>query len=104
MTIDERFDRSLERVRERGYIPHRFLQMPAEIGIVRTVRALLQPWPHNLAREGFTKTAWELKMPEETIEAIALEYADRGYFTEPELAEARKRLDGIGYKYALPSK
>jgi hypothetical protein len=70
MTIEERFERSYEQVKKKGYVPHRFLQMVRVDGVVKTVATLLQPCGDHY-REGFTKTVYELGMPEETLEAIA---------------------------------
>jgi hypothetical protein len=43
MTIEERFYESYQRVKKRGYTPHRFLEMVAEHGHVKTVKILLVP-------------------------------------------------------------
>lgn len=90
MTIEERFYESYQRVKKRGYIPHRFLEMVAEHGHLKTVKILLVPCgPHY--REGFYRTIYDLGMPEESIEYIAyFEFPE--YFTPEELAEARRRL------------
>jgi hypothetical protein len=95
MTIEERFERSYERVKKEGYVPHRFLQMVRVDGVVKTVATLLQPCGDHY-RDGFTKVVYELGMPEETIEAIAF-YEFPSLFTSEQLAEARRRLDVIGY-------
>jgi hypothetical protein len=97
MTIEERFSESYQRVKKKGYTPHRFLEMVAEHGHVKTVKMLLVPCGMHY-REGCYRTIYDLGMPEESIESIAyFEFLE--HFTPEELAEARRRLVDCQVKY-----
>lgn len=83
----------IEAGRERGYIPTYFLRMLDEYGGVQTAKRLLSK--HD-TQTGLFKL-WELGLLDVSMEAIVLQDRFRTLFSEAEIAEARRRLEELGY-------
>lgn len=82
-----------EAARKRGYVATYFLQMLEEHGGVETAKRLLaKPDPQTGLFE-----LWNLALLHESMEAVVLQDQFKDLFTEDELAEARRRLDELGY-------
>lgn len=97
MTLESDFERDMRKIyeiaHENGYVAHYFLQMLDEHGGVETAKRLLLA---DQPQTGLYKL-WELKLLNSSTEALVLKERYRSLFTEAEIAEARKRLDELGY-------
>ncbi len=71
----------------------RFRQMIEEHGAVEAAKRLLatQEIQTGLMR------LWEMKSLSKSMEALVIQERFRSLFTEEEIAEARRRLEGLGY-------
>ena len=84
---------TVDAARAHGYIPTYFLQMLEQYGGLETAKRLLaQKEPQT----GLFRL-WELHLLDESLEAVVLQERFRPLFTEAELAEARCRLEELGY-------
>jgi hypothetical protein len=82
-----------EAARRRGYVATYFLQMLEEYGGKETVKRLLaKPKPQTGLFE-----LWQLDLLHESMEAVVLQDKFKSLFTDDELAEARRRLQELGY-------
>ncbi len=84
---------SFENARDRGYVATYFLKMLEEYGGVETAKRLLAV---SEPQTGLLRM-WELNLLHESIEAVVLQERFSSLFTEGEIAEARRRLDELGY-------
>lgn len=82
-----------EAARKRGYVATYFLQMLEEHGGVETARRLLAK---SEPQTGLFEL-WQLGLLHESMEAVALQEKFKVLFTDDELAEARRRLEELGY-------
>ena len=78
---------------QHGYIPARFLQMLNERGGIGTARYLLAK-PDT--QQGLFKL-WELGQLDSSMEALVLQPKYEALFTDEEHAEARRRLEELGF-------
>ena len=82
-----------ETARKRGYVATYFLQMLEEHGGVETAKRLLaKAEPQTGLFE-----LWQLGLLHESMEAVVLQEKFKVLFTDEELAEARRRLEELGY-------
>lgn len=86
--------RVYDEARTFGYYPTRFLLMVEEKGGLATAKQLLNG---DRISEGFGRL-WEEGRLDISVEAVALQERWTPLFTTGELAEARRRLDGAGYR------
>jgi len=97
MSLEAEFTQALERTieiaKEHKYVPTYFMQMLGEHGGVETARRLLT---NKEAQTGLHKL-WELNLLHESMEAVVLRDRFHSLFTPEELAEARRRLEALGY-------
>lgn len=84
---------SYEAARDRGYVATYFLQMLEEYGGIETAKRLLAV---SQPQAGLFKM-WELHLLDESVEAAVLKERFRSLFADSELAEARRRLNELGY-------
>jgi hypothetical protein len=82
-----------EEGKKRGYYPTYFLQMLGKYGGVETAKRLLakremQAGPIKL---------YELDLLDSSMEAYVIKERYQPLFTEEEVAEARRRLEDLGY-------
>lgn len=82
-----------EAARSRGYIATYFLQMLEEYGGRETAKRLLAV---SEPQTGLYKL-WELHLLNESMEAVVLQGRFQSLFSEDDLAEARRRLDELGF-------
>ena len=85
--------RIYEEAKEFGYYPNYFLGMVMDQGGLPTAKQLLIG--NNLS-DGFVRL-WEEQRLDLSVEALALRDPWSSLFTREELAEAQRRLDGVGY-------
>ena len=78
---------------EHGYTASYFKHMLDQYGGVETAKRLLAA---PGIQEGLIKL-WELRLLDHSVEANVLQEQFRELFTEDERAEARRRLDALGY-------
>ena len=78
---------------EFGYHPTYFLQMVAERGGLPAAKQLLGS---SDPASGFVRL-WEEQRLDLSVEALALREPWNALFTDVELAEARRRLEDLGY-------
>lgn len=97
MSLEEEFTQALEDTIEAGkakkYTPTYFMQMLGEYGGVGTAKRLLA---NKEPQTGLFKV-YELGLLDQSMEAVVLRDKFRSLFIEPELAEAHRRLDELGY-------
>ncbi|MDD5369407.1 MAG: hypothetical protein PHQ40_09990 [Anaerolineaceae bacterium] len=97
MSLEDEFTATLrgtsEAARQRGYVATYFIQMLEEHGGVETARQLLAK---TEAQAGLYKL-WELDLLCESMETVVLQERFQSLFTQSEVAEARRRLDELGY-------
>jgi hypothetical protein len=97
MDLESKFTSALrgtyEAARARGYVATYFLQMLEELGGVETAKRLLAV---SEPQAGLYKL-WELHLLHESMEAVVMQDRFHSLFTAPELAEARRRLDELGF-------
>ena len=82
-----------EEAKEFGYYPNYFLGMVVEQGGLSAAKHLLGG---NQLSEGFVRL-WEEQRLDLSVEALALRDPWTALFTDEELTEAQRRLDGAGY-------
>lgn len=84
---------TIEAGRARGYVPAYFIRMLDEYRGRETAKRLLAS---SAPQEGLYKL-WDLGLLGDSMEAVVLQERFRTLFTKEELAEARKRLEELGY-------
>jgi hypothetical protein len=82
-----------EAARQRGYVATYFLQMLEEHGGVKTAKRLLAK---SEPQTGLFEL-WNLGLLHESMEAVVLQDKFKELFTDGDLAEARRRLEELGY-------
>lgn len=85
-----------EAAHSRGYNPTYFIQMLEQHGGLETARRLLAG---SEPQTGLFKL-YELGLLDESMEVVVLRERFAPLFTETELAEARHRLEELGYFYS----
>ena len=97
MSLEEEFTKALEgtveAAKSKNYIPTFFIRMLAEHGGVETARRLLA---HQEPQTGLFEL-YHRSLLHESMEAVVLRDKFRSLFTDLELAEARRRLEELGY-------
>jgi len=82
-----------EAARQRGYVATYFIQMLEEHGGVETAKRLLA----KSEPQAGLFNLWELGLLKDSMEALVLQDRFKPLFSEGEIAEARRRLDELGY-------
>jgi|SRR3990172_845883 len=82
-----------ETARQHGYIASYFKQMLDRHGGVEAAKRLLAG---EVIQSGLMRL-WELKLLNHSMEALVIQERFRSLFTDDEVAEARRRLDELGY-------
>ena len=77
-----------------GYYPSYFLRMVVEQGGLAAAKQLLSS---SAPSSGFTRL-WEEQRLDLSVEALVLQEPWSALFTDTELAEARRRLEELGYE------
>ena len=97
MNLEGRFQQEMlkihEEAKEFGYYPTYFRRMVLERGGLLAAKQLLVGQELS---DGFVRL-WEEKRLDLSVEALALREPWRALFTPEELAEAWRRLDGVGF-------
>lgn len=97
MSLEAEFTQALEGTVEaakaRNYIPTYFMQMLGELGGVETAKRLLAK---SEPQTGLYEL-WRLGLLKDSMEAVVLQGKFRSLFTPEEIAEARRRLEELGY-------
>ena len=82
-----------EKAKKLGYNASYFQRMIDQYGCLETARRLLaKPG----IQEGLMRL-WELGCLDESMEALVIQERFRPLFTEDEIAEAKRRLEELGY-------
>ena len=96
MTLEEEFTAALrgtvEAARERNYNANYFLRMLAQYGGLDTARRLIA----KRDPQAGLMQLWELRLLNDSMEAVMLRSRFRSLFTDEELAEAKQRLEDLG--------
>jgi hypothetical protein len=96
MTLEEEFTAALrgtvEVARERKYNPAYFLKMLAQYGGLETAKRLIA----KRDPQAGLMQLWELRLLNDSMEAVMLRSRFRSLFTDEELAEAKQRLEDLG--------
>ncbi len=96
MTLEEEFTAALrgtvEAARERKYNPAYFLKMLAQYGGLETAKRLIA----KRDPQAGLMQLWELRLLNDSMEAVMLRSRFRSLFTDEELAEAKQRLEDLG--------
>ena len=99
MNLEGRFQQEMLRIyeeaKEFSYNPNRFLGMVVEQGGLSTAKQLLNGIELS---DGFVRL-WQEDRLDLSVEALALREPWSVLFTHEELAEARRRLDGVRYDF-----
>ena len=97
MSLEDRFHQEMLRIYEEanefGYYPNYFLGMVVDRGGLSAAKHLISG---NQLSDGFVRL-WEEGRLDLSVEALVLRDPWRGLFTQEELAEVQRRLDGVGY-------
>ena len=97
MDLEARFHREMLRIYEEAkefdYHPTYFLGMVVDQGGLQAAKQLLGG---NSLSDGFVRL-WEEQRLDLSVEALALQEPWSALFCQEDLAEARRRLDGMGY-------
>ena len=98
MNLEGRFQQEMLRIYEEAkefdYYPTYFLRMVVDQGGLPAARQLLSG---NRLSDGFVRL-WEEQRLDLSVEALALREPWSVLFSQEELAEAQRRLDGAGYE------
>jgi hypothetical protein len=89
LTLEEFIEDSLQRSRERGYIPHDFLDGVDQHGLITEITRRVEG---SEFKSGLLKVL-ELGLVDWSLEAAVLKFPDR--FTDLTVAYARARLGGV---------
>ena len=99
MNLEGRFHQEMLRIyedaKEFDYNPTYFLRMVVDRGGLSAARQLLDG---NELSDGFVRL-WHERRLDLSVEALALQEPWRILFTQEELAEAQRRLDGAEYDW-----
>ena len=97
MKLDDQLTHELrgtyETARKRGYVATYFLQMLEEHGGKETAKRLLAK---SEPQTGLFEL-WNLGLLHESMEAVVIQEKFKVLFTDAELAEARRRLEELGF-------
>ena len=97
MNLEVRFQQEMLRIYEEAkefdYYPNYFLSMVMDRGGLSTAKHLLAG---EKLSDGFVRL-WEEQRLDLSVEALALHAPWSTLFTQEELVEAKRRLDGVGY-------
>jgi hypothetical protein len=97
MSLEAEFTQALEgtiaAAKARKYYPTYFMQMLGKYGGVETAKRLLAS---KETQTGLFEL-YHLELLHESMEAVVLQEKFRSLFTDSELAEARRRLEELGY-------
>lgn len=97
MSLEDRFHREMlsiyEEAKEFGYYPNYFLGMVVDRGGLSAAKHLISG---SQLSDGFVRL-WEEGRLDLSVEALALRDPWSPLFTQEELAEAHRRLIGVGY-------
>ena len=98
--LEDRFQQEMLRIyeetKEFGYYPTYFRRMVLEQGGLLAAKQLLVG---SKLSDGFVRL-WEEQRLDLAVEALAVREPWRALFTLKELAEARRRLDGVGFDFS----
>ena len=98
MNIEDKFHQEMLRIyeeaKEFGYYPNYFLGMVVERGGLSAAKYLISG---SQLSDGFVRL-WEEERLDLSVEALALQDQWTSLFTHEELAEAQRRLEGVGYE------
>ncbi len=98
MKVEGRFQQEMLRIYEEAkefdYYPTYFLRMVVDRGGLSAAKQLLSG---NKLSDGFVRL-WEEQRLDLSVEALALRDPWIVLFTQEELTEAQRRLDGAGYE------
>lgn len=78
---------------KRGYYPTRFMELLNQYGGVKTAKKLLAKREVQVG----LMTLWELDLLDSSMEAYVIKERYQALFTSEEIAEARRRLEELGY-------
>ena len=96
MTLEEEFTAALrgtvEAARDSKYNPAYFLKMLAQYGGLETAKRLIA----KRDPQAGLMQLWELRLLNDSMEAVMLRSRFRSLFTDEELAEAKQRLEDLG--------
>ena len=99
MNLDGRFHEEMLRIYEEAkdldYHPTYFRRMVADLGGFPAAKQLLSG---DKLSDGFVRL-WKEQRLDLSVEALALRAPWTALFTQKELAEAQRRLDGAGYDW-----
>jgi len=84
---------TIDAARNHNYVPTYFLRMLDKYGGLGTAKRLLV----KNDRQTRLFKLYELGLLDESMEAVVLQERFRPLFTDEELAEARRRLEELGY-------
>lgn len=97
MTLEDEFHRAMigvyETAKGHDYFATYFKQMLDEHGGVQTAKRLLAKAE---TQQGLTRL-WELNLLDHSMEALVIQERFQPLFTDEEVAEARRRLEELGY-------
>lgn len=98
MKLEDQFaqalNRAIEMARKHNYTPTYFMQMLGKYGAVETAKRLLA----NTEPQIGLFELWRLGILSESLEAVICDHPEfHGLFSETEIAEARRRLNELGY-------
>ena len=97
MTLEDDFNRAMvavyETAKDHDYFANYFKQMLDRYQAVETAKRLLA----NQEIQKGLMHLWDLKLLDHSMEAAVIQERFRPLFTEAEIAEARRRLDELGY-------
>ena len=97
MNLESEFHQEMLRIyeeaKEFGYYPNYFLGMVVERGGLSAAKHLISG---SQLSDGFVRL-WEEERLDLSVEALVLQDPWSSLFIHEELAEARRRLEGVGY-------
>jgi len=93
LDLNNEFEEIIKKARDRGFTPTRFMQMLSEHGAVVTAKRLLAT---QEPQTGLFEL-YHLGLLNESMEAIVIKEKYSALFAHEEIAEAKKRLEELGY-------
>ena len=93
-SFDADMEALIEVCKQHGYTPTYFMQMLQQRGGVETAHRLLSG---QEIQDGLIRL-WELDLLHDSVEAFVIQEKYQSLFSAAEIAEARRRLDELGYK------
>jgi hypothetical protein len=95
--LDEQFHHAMigiyENAKQHDYFATYFKRMLDEYGGVQTAKRLLAK---QEIQDGLMKL-WEIKLLDQSMEALVIQEKYNPLFTPEEISEARRRLEELGY-------